>query len=79
MVASVIAENSLQTKFKILGIPDYFETMAHAPYLYHKFGFDVEGLENSMIEMINKRQKSYIKKFCSEIKILEDNVKLYKL
>lgn len=55
MVASVIAENSLQTKFKILGIPDYFETMAHAPYLYHKFGFDVEGLENCMIGMMNKR------------------------
>lgn len=53
-VASVIAENNLHTKCRILGIPDYFETMAHAPYLYHKFGFDAEGLENSMIEVMNK-------------------------
>lgn len=53
-VASVIAENNLHTKFRILGIPDYFETMAHAPYLYHKFGFDVEGLERSMLELINE-------------------------
>lgn len=53
-VASVIAENNLHTKFRILGIPDYFEPMAHAPYLYHKFGFDAEGLEASMIGLIDK-------------------------
>lgn len=53
-IASVIAEDNLHTKFRILGIPDYFEPMAHAPYLYHKFGFDAEGLEVSMIELIDK-------------------------
>ena len=53
MVASVIAENKLQTNFKILGVPDYFETMAHAPYLYHKFGFDADGLENCMLNMLS--------------------------
>ena len=54
MVASVIAENKLQTNFKILGIPDYYETMAHAPYLYHKFGYDADGLEECMIKMMEE-------------------------
>lgn len=52
MVAAVIAEEGLLVKFKVLGIPDHFEAMAHAPYLYHKFGYDADGLENSMMVML---------------------------
>ena len=44
MVATVIAEAGISVRFKILGIPDAFETMAHASFLYRKFGFDSEGL-----------------------------------
>lgn len=51
IVASVIAEHGLRTKFKTLGVPDYFETMAHAQYLYHKFGYDANGLECAMMKM----------------------------
>ena len=51
-VAMVLALKRLPTKFKILGVPDTFVPMAHAPYLYHKFGYDVDGLEAAMIEML---------------------------
>ena len=54
MVAQVLSEESITVDFKILGIPDYFETMAHAPYLYHKFGYDADGLEKEMLKMIEK-------------------------
>lgn len=51
-VASVLAEGSASVKFKMLGVPDVFETMAHAPYLYHKFGYDDVGLEAAMLELL---------------------------
>lgn len=54
MVSQVLAEEGLGIKFKILGIPDYYETMAHAPYLYQKFGYDADGLENCILEMLRK-------------------------
>ena len=50
-VAQALTEEGRAVKFRILGVPDYFETMAHAPYLYHKFGYDAEGLENSMMKI----------------------------
>lgn len=53
-VAMVIASNNLNTNFKVIGIPDKFVPMAHASYLYHKFGYDAEGLVNSMMGMINR-------------------------
>lgn len=52
MVAKVIAEENCDTQFRILGINDEFVAMAHAPYLYHKFGYDSEGLYNAMAEML---------------------------
>ncbi len=52
MVAAVIAESGIAVKFKILGIPDKFFAMAHAPYLYRKYSLDAEGLELEMIKMI---------------------------
>lgn len=52
MVATVIAEEELSTKFKILGLKDKFVAMAHADYLYHLFGLDADGLSENMIEML---------------------------
>lgn len=54
IIATVIAEEGLSTKFKICGIKDEFVAMAHAGYLYHHFGIDGEGLKNSMLEMLEK-------------------------
>lgn len=54
IVATIVAEEGLSTKLKILGVRDSFVAMAHAGYLYHHFGIDGEGLRNSMLEMLNK-------------------------
>ncbi len=51
-VSSVLAQESRTTKLKVLGIPDRFEAMAHAPYLYRKFGYDSIGLEKAMRELL---------------------------
>ncbi|MGN0818196.1 MAG: transketolase family protein [Candidatus Coproplasma sp.] len=54
MVAMVIAKNNLNTQFKILGIPDEFVPMAHAPYLYNQFSYDAEGLITEMLNMLER-------------------------
>lgn len=51
-VANVLAERRQNPKFINLGVPDIFDSMAHAPYLYHKYGYDSIGLENSMLSLI---------------------------
>ena len=51
-VAAVLAEEGIAAKFRILGIPDRFFAMAHAPYLYHQFGYDAEGLEKAMLQLL---------------------------
>lgn len=51
-VATVIAEEGLGVKFKNIGVNDEFATMAHAAYLYHKYGYDAEGLEKAMLELL---------------------------
>ena len=56
LAATVIAEEGIRTRFRILGIPDAFVAMAHAPYLYHQFGYDADGLEKAMLEMLEKEQ-----------------------
>lgn len=53
-IASVLAEEGIGIRFKNIGITDEFAAMAHAPYLYHKYGLDEEGLENAMLELLNK-------------------------
>lgn len=53
-VATVLAEEGLSIKFKIVGIPDDFYPMAHSGFLYHKFGYDTDGLENAMIKLFDK-------------------------
>ena len=52
-VASIIAEEGLQVRFKNIGIRDEFTAMAHAPYLYHKYGYDKEGLVNTLLSLIH--------------------------
>ena len=54
LVAEVIASKKIMTDFISLGIEDKFFPMAHAPYLYHKYSLDDEGLARAMIELINK-------------------------
>ncbi len=51
-VGQVLAEEGIGVKFANLGMPDHFEPMAHASYLYHKFGFDAEGLEKAMLGLL---------------------------
>ncbi len=53
LVATVIAESGIATKLKILGCNDSFETMAHAGYLYHKNGYDTEGLVKNMLNILH--------------------------
>ena len=48
IVGTVVAEEGLRVKMKILGFPDKFTAMAHAPYLYEKFGYDVSGLKKAV-------------------------------
>lgn len=52
LVATVIAEEGRSTKFKIIGIDDRFDAMAHAGYLYHLYKMDSEGLEKEMLNML---------------------------
>lgn len=52
MVAMVIAEEGLCTRFKVLGIKDRFEPMAHANYLYNLFEIDSIGLCKNMLKML---------------------------
>lgn len=52
MVATVIAETGISAKFMIRGIRDEFATMAHAPYLYNKYGYDSDGLYNAMMGLL---------------------------
>ena len=49
--ASVIAEENLNTKFVNLGMDDKFIPMAHAPYLYHKYGYDTEGIKRAIMSV----------------------------
>ena len=51
-VATVLAEEGLGVKFKIIGLTDKFVEMAHAPYLYHKFEYDTEGLVKNMMQFL---------------------------
>lgn len=51
-VANVLAKEGLGIKFKILGLTDKFVAMAHAPFLYHQFEYDTEGLVKNMKIML---------------------------
>ena len=48
IVGAVLAEEGMGIKFQVKGIPDQFMAMAHASYLYNKFGLDAEGLADAI-------------------------------
>lgn len=50
-VAAVIAEERLDTKFKIIGITDKFVPMARQEYLYSLFKLDVNGIKEEFLSM----------------------------
>lgn len=52
-VAMVLAEEGIAVRFKNVGVPDKFVPMAHAPYLYHQFCYDSEGLEKAMMALLS--------------------------
>lgn len=54
IVGTIVAEEGIKTHFKILGIPDKFVPMAHAPFLYNAFQFDTEGLKANMLSMLGR-------------------------
>lgn len=51
MVSMIIAEEGIATSFKVIGINDSFEPMAHPAYLYKKFGLDADGLVKAVNEL----------------------------
>lgn len=55
-VAEILLEEGAKTKFVNIGIKDQFVAMAHAPYLYHQFGYDIDGLENSMLKLLREQR-----------------------
>ena len=58
MVAKLILEEGCKTdKFKILGINDSFDIMAHTDFLHHKHHIDAEGLELEMMRLIGGEQE----------------------
>ncbi len=52
LVAMELCRNGLAPKFEIIGIPDRFVAMAHAPFLYSKFGMDCSGITRTTNEML---------------------------
>lgn len=52
LVATVMAEEGRSAKFKIIGINDRFDAMAHAGYLYRLYKMDSDGLEKEMLNML---------------------------
>ena len=53
-VAQVIAGSGLSPRFRILGIPDRFVPMAHADCLYRNFGYDAQGIEACVTQLLKE-------------------------
>lgn len=53
-VASVLARAGCSVNIKVLGIPDSFVVMAHAPFLYHKYKMDDIGMYEAMSDLLAK-------------------------
>lgn len=51
IVGTVIAEAGMSIKYKVLGVPDKFTAMAHAPYLYEKFGMNADGIAEAVCNL----------------------------
>lgn len=54
IVSTILAEEGFAVRFKVLGIPDSFVPMAHAPYLYRQFCLDTEGIERTMLNLLEE-------------------------
>ena len=54
LVAMILSEESLHVRFINLGVKDEFSPMAHAAYLYHKYGYDTEGLYKVMKRLLEE-------------------------
>ncbi len=52
LVGQVVLEENLCCKYQVLGCPDYFTPASPADYLYHKFGFDMNGLKRAMTKLL---------------------------
>lgn len=52
LVATVLSEEGIGVKFKILGIKDSFVAMAHANYLYALFELDKDGIKKNILGMM---------------------------
>ncbi len=52
IVGSVLAEESANPRFRILGITDRYVPMAHAGFLYQKFGIDPGGISSAMKKLL---------------------------
>ena len=57
-IATVIAEENLNTKFEIAGVNDVFVSMARPEYLYNKFGLDTAGLKKRFYRMIGYMEEN---------------------
>ncbi len=57
LVSMELSRRRLAPKFDILGIPDCFVAMAHAPFLYSKFNMDAGGITKVMSEMLRDVHK----------------------
>ena len=53
-VAEVLAESSVQTKFKRLGVPDLFSVIGDPEQLHNKYGYDEDGIYEAVKEMLGK-------------------------
>ncbi len=54
MVASVITKHQLLVNYAVLGIPDTYGVIGHANYLYHKYGYDTDGIVETAIKMLSE-------------------------
>lgn len=51
-VAAVMASAGASCRFRMLGCPDRYVPIATPDYLYHANGYDAEGLESAMAELL---------------------------
>ena len=47
-VAEVLAEEGISCKFKRVGIPDVFGVFGTPEELYHKYGYDADGIYSAV-------------------------------
>ena len=52
MVSKVLCEEGIATDFVNIGVPDRFDAMAHAPFLYENYGYDVKGIKEAILKML---------------------------